>query len=118
MADITTSEEAPKGFINKMKKRWGVESTWSVIAILIVFSLTGMTVVRLRKVLFGVIGFDDATPFWIKTVTYILCVFPMYQGLILVYGFIFGQFAFFWEKEKKLGRLFVKLFNKISGKKA
>jgi len=26
----------------------------------------------------------------------------LYQILLLVYGFIFGQFRFFWEKEKKL----------------
>jgi hypothetical protein len=31
-----------------------------------------------------------------------LFVFPAYQILILVYGFLLGQFDFFWQKEKKL----------------
>jgi len=39
-----------------------------------------------------------------------LLVLPLYQIFLLVYGFIFGQFTFFWEKEKqfirRIGRLF------------
>ena len=97
-------KEAEEGqsFLEKLKEKWGLKSLFQVIIILIVFSLTGMTVVMIRPVIFSWFGFNEQTPFWIKTITYILLIFPMYQILILVYGTIFGQFAFFWEKEKKL----------------
>jgi len=70
--------------------------------VLIVFSLTGMTVVLVRPVIFSWFGFDEQTAFITKAITYLLLIFPMYQILILVYGALLGQFAFFWEKEKKL----------------
>lgn len=99
-----TSHEAamPKNFIEKLKIKWGLESVFQVIIVLLVFSVTGTTVVYLRKVLFSMLGFDDGTAFWLKTITYILFVFPAYQLLILGYGALFGQFEFFWNKEKKL----------------
>ena len=31
-----------------------------------------------------------------------LLVLPLYQIMLLIYGAIFGQFRFFWEKEKQL----------------
>jgi hypothetical protein len=96
--------------LEKLKRKWGLKSLWQVIMILIVFSLTGMTVVLARPVIFSWFGFGEQTPFWIKTVTYILLIFPLYQVLILVYGTLFGQFAFFWEKEKKLFRAISKPF--------
>ena len=45
-----------------------------------------------------------------NTLAYLLLVLPLYQIMLLIYGFIFGQFRFFWEKEKQLvkriGRVF------------
>jgi hypothetical protein len=92
----------PAGFIQKLKFKWQLDSTLQVFLILLVFSLTGSTVVYLRKFLFALVGFDDSTPFWLKTITYLICIMPAYQLLILVYGFLLGQFDFFWKKEKKL----------------
>jgi hypothetical protein len=45
---------------------------------------------------------------------YLLLVLPLYQIILLMYGFIFGQFNFFWEKEKQIFRRIGSLF---SGKK-
>ena len=101
-----------KNFIEKLKVKWGLESVFQVIIILLVFSVTGTTVVYLRKVLFSVLGFDDSTALWLKTITYILFVFPAYQLLILGYGALFGQFEFFWNKEKKLFHTIKGLFSK------
>jgi hypothetical protein len=80
--------------------------------VLVVFTLTGSTVVLIRKFLFAAIGFDATTPFWLKTITYLLFVMPFYQVLLLAYGFLLGQFSFFWEKEKKLARRIGKLFRR------
>ena len=96
--------------LEKLKNKWGVKSLAQVIVILIVFSLTGMTVVLIKPLIFELFGFNDSTSFWLKTVTYLSLIFPMYQILILVYGFIFGQFNFFWQKEKKLFSFLMKPF--------
>jgi hypothetical protein len=102
--------ELPKNFLYKLKAKWGVDNIYQVLIILLVFSLTGSTVVFFRKSLFLALGFNEDTAFWIKTITYIAFIFPSYQILILVYGFIFGQFDFFWQKEKKMLRAFGRLF--------
>lgn len=39
-------------------------------------------------------------PWWIDVVYYSL-ILPVYQVFLLLYGFIFGQFKFFWEFEKR-----------------
>lgn len=108
------SQQAKVSWLVRLQEKWQLNSLWQVIAVLITFSLAGSSVVFFRKMLFNLIGFDEASPFWLKTVTYILLVFPLYQVLLLVYGFLLGQFAFFWEKEKKLARWIV---SKFTGKK-
>lgn len=108
-ARVAKGEESAS-FLEKLKHKWGLKNLFQVILILIVFSLTGMTVVLIRPIIFSWFGFTEQTPFWLKTITYILLVFPMYQILILVYGTLFGQFAFFWEKEKKLFNLITRPF--------
>lgn len=100
--------------LGRLQEKWGLESLLQVILVLIVFSLAGSSVVFLRKTFFGFLGFDDATPMWLKTITYILFVFPAYQVLLLTYGFILGQFSFFWEKEKKMVKW---VADKFKGKK-
>jgi len=97
-------------FLGRLKQKWGLKSLFQVILILIVFSLTGMTVVFIRPIIFSWFNFDELTPFWIKAVTYVLLIFPMYQILILVYGTLLGQFSFFWEKEKKLFKALTRPF--------
>lgn len=94
--------ETKTGFLGRLQDKWELNSAYQVIIVLLVFSLTGSTVVFLRKALFGLIGFDETTNIWIKTITYIAFVMPAYQVLLLAYGAIFGQFQFFWNKEKKM----------------
>ncbi len=98
--------------LTRLQAKWGLDSLVQVIAVLVVFSLAGSSVVFLRKTFFGFLGFDENTSMWVKTITYILFVFPAYQILLLTYGFILGQFSFFWEKEKKMVKWVVSKFKK------
>jgi hypothetical protein len=93
---------AQKNYLHRLQTKWGVTSISQVILILLTFTLTGSTVVYLRKWFFATLGFTSDTPILLKTLTYILFVFPAYQLLILVYGSLLGQWSFFWVKEKKL----------------
>ena len=96
-------------FLEKMKEKWGLTSIFQVVLILIVFAITGMTIVWIRPIIFKLLGIENAEG-WLKTISYLVLVFPLYQVLLLLYGFIFGQFNFFWEKEKKLVKAVRRLF--------
>lgn len=98
------------GFLARLQEKWALNSIYQVLIVLLVFSLTGSTVVFLRKAFFGWIGFDEATSMWLKMLAYIAFVMPAYQFLLLFYGAIFGQFTFFWNKEKKMLSRMKKVF--------
>lgn len=109
---MTSLEDNKPVWLLRLQKKWGVENVRQVLAILLIFSLAGSSVVWLRKGLFYLLGYDSLTPLWLKTITYLLFVFPAYQCLLLIYGFLLGQFDFFWEKEKKMARWFVSRFKR------
>lgn len=90
--------------VKRLKKRWNIESNWQFVLILMVFSLTGMTTLWVRKAIWPMLGLAPETSFFIKAPLYILIIFPVYQILQLIIAFIFGQFRFFWEFEKKMFR--------------
>jgi len=96
--------------LEKMKERWGVDSLGGVLLILFIFSITGMTALYVRELVFGWLGFNEETPFWLELVAWILVVFPSYQLLFLLYGFVLGQFEFVWNFEKKSLRRIKSLF--------
>lgn len=87
--------------IEKMKKRWGVESLGGLFLILFIFSITGISALYVRKLAFGWLEINQSTPFWIELVAWVMIVFPAYQILLLLYGFVLGQFEFVWNFEKK-----------------
>jgi len=88
----------------RLKLKWGIESNWQIFVIIVAFALAGSSVVIVRKAYFDLLGFHEGTSFWLKTVAYLLFIFPAYQILLLGYGTLLGQFKFFWEKEKAMLR--------------
>lgn len=92
----------------KLKSRWKLQTNGQVIAVLLVFSLSGSMIMPVRKFVFHLLHFDGHTPFLVKTLAWLIVVFPTYQFFLLVFGALFGEFPFFWEKEKKMGRWFLR----------
>jgi hypothetical protein len=45
----------------------------------------------------------EALGFWFTPIR-LLMIFPIYQVLLVLIGFLFGQYGFFWAFEKKLLR--------------
>tara|TARA_R110002073_G_scaffold4213_1_gene28004 strand:- start:144978 stop:145289 length:312 start_codon:yes stop_codon:yes gene_type:complete len=89
--------------MEKLKKRWGIESNLQVIVILIVFALTGYSSLLVAKPLLALIGLTpETTNPWLYKPLRLLLIFPFYQILIIAYGWLFGQFEFFWNFEKKM----------------
>ena len=89
--------------VESMKSRWGV-GPGGVVAILAAFSLAGLTTLRLKVPVMGLM-FSDSTPGWLQWAVYLVVMLPIYQALLLGYGTLLGQFDFFWSKMKAVGRL-------------
>lgn len=86
-----------------------MNSARQVIIILIVFALTGTSVMLLRRFLKGQFDWANTQVF---TYTYYWLIFPVYNLILLVYGAIFGQFEFFWNFEKRFFSRIVGLFRR------
>jgi len=99
-------------FLKKLQSRWGVHSVWQVLVILVVFALTGITAMYIKQPIFAWLGIDATDPWWVRTGIWLLTVLPAYQVFLLVYGFLLGQFAFFWNFEKRMFGRIGKLFGR------
>lgn len=89
--------------LEKLQKKWGVSGR-SFAMILITFAVTGTTTAWLSKFLTQKLQIDAYSPlFW--TIKFFVLIFG-YQILILFWGWVFGQFGFFWRYEKKILRKF------------
>lgn len=88
------------GWVDKLKQRWNLNTTWQVLVVLFVFACTGFTVMFLKNPLLGLIdpSFKESTIF---TMLYYILILPVYNLFLLFYGLIFGKFKFFWEFEKR-----------------
>lgn len=91
-------------FIEQMKEKYNVGTTFELFIIMAVFSLAGMAIVWVRKPIFHLLGITAKTSFILKFLTWLAVVFPTYQINLLVFGFLLGKFSFFWEREKKFLR--------------
>ncbi len=87
--------------MGNFKERWNIKSNWQVVVILVVFAVTGSTAAYLSKPILSLLGIPKSNP-WIYYPLYVILIFPVYQVLLVSYGFIFGQFRFFWAFEKKM----------------
>lgn len=88
--------------LEKLKKRWKINSNLQLIIILIVFSITGSLSLYVRKWVFYLLGINAETSLWIKVPLYVIIIIPAYQILFLLIGTLLGQFKFAWEFEKKV----------------
>ncbi len=92
-------------WIDQLQQRWKVKNTFQVIIILVVFACTGYTVVAISKPILKLL-FEGPIPWWAR-VLYYIAILPLYNLFLLFYGFVFGQFRFFWDFEK---RFFSRIF--------
>ena len=90
-----------------LREKWGL-GPFGLIAVLAAFGLAGSSTLFVRAPIFDLL--PGQTPVWVKVLLYVVIFLPVYQVLLLFYGTLFGQFRFFWRKQKRLllfcGRLF------------
>ncbi len=86
-----------------LENKWDVTYRWELIAIFIAFAITGSTAARVSDPLLSFFGIlKDTTNGWLYWPLRIFIIFPVYQVLLLIVGWLVGQFKFFWEFEKKM----------------
>lgn len=90
-------------FFKKLENKWVVEYRWEMIRIFIVFAITGSSSVFVGRPFIKILGIthENLNPI-IYWVLFIFISLLFYQILLVVYGWLFGQFKFFWNFEKKM----------------
>jgi len=88
--------------MKKLKQRWGVSSNSQLIIIFIVFAITGSTAAYLSKPITNYIGLTKENLGFIYWPIRLFTIFPVYQVFLVLIGFLFGEFSFFWNFEKKM----------------
>jgi hypothetical protein len=94
----------------KLKERWLLKSNLQFFIIIVLFSITGSTSVRVARPILDLLGIHDTMAWYVYWPLRILIVFPAYQLLFMLFGTLLGQWEFAWRFEKKMlggfGRLF------------
>lgn len=91
----------------KLESKWIVKYKWEMIRIFIVFAFTGTSSLYVGRPIIKLLGItkENLNPivYWIL---FIIIGLIFYQILLVLFGWLFGQFKFFWEFEKKMLRRF------------
>ena len=88
--------------MEKLKKRWNINSNFQLLLIFLAFAANGSFASWVAEPVTNFFGLDKELlgPFMYWPIR-IALIFPIYQLTLPITGFIFGQFNFFWDFEKK-----------------
>tara|TARA_B100001063_G_scaffold238337_1_gene260406 strand:- start:373 stop:882 length:510 start_codon:yes stop_codon:yes gene_type:complete len=90
-------------FIKKLENKWVVNQRWELTRIFIVFGITGSSSVFIGRPVIKFLGISkDNLNILFYWIIFVLISLLFYQVFLLLWGFIFGQFKFFWDFEKKM----------------
>lgn len=98
-------------WIEKLRNRWRLKSAAQVVVVLIVFACTGFTILFIKRPLLTWLAGEQGNT-TLASVLYYIFILPLYNVVLLAYGFLFGQFHFFWEFEKRFMERFFSLLKR------
>jgi len=83
--------------------RWNIDRPRDLFVILLVFSITGSSSIAIGRPTLKAIGItlDNLNPY-IYYPLFIVLSSIFYQLFLILFGWLFGQFDFFWNMEKKM----------------
>ena len=87
--------------MKKLKERWGITSNFQIVIIFIVFGITGSVSAYISGPLTNIIIGESDFHWLIKLLIRIIVLTPIYQVLLLLFGYIFFQYKFFYNFVKK-----------------
>ncbi|PTM08434.1 MAG: hypothetical protein DA407_08040 [Bacteroidetes bacterium] len=89
----------------RLEKKWIVEYKWEMIRIFLVFAITGSSSVFISKPIMKVIGITkENLNVFVYWILYVIIGLIFYQILLITIGWIFGQYKFFRDFLKRLGK--------------
>jgi hypothetical protein len=88
--------------MRNLKQRWGLTSNFQLFVVFVVFTITGSASAWLSKPFCNWIEVTKETFGFCFLPIRLIVIFPIYQILLVLNGFLFGQFKFFWAFEKKM----------------
>ena len=99
--------------MEKIRSFFKVESNYQLFIINLVFAITGTSSLFVADYILDMLlvtqeNYDNSF-YW---VTRIILILPVYQILLIIFGFLFGEFSYFWEMEKKTLSKLKTLFSK------
>lgn len=87
----------------KLENKWIVKYRWEMIRIFLVFAITGSSSLLVGRPIIRLLGINkenlNVVVYWIL---FIIISLIFYQLLLVLFGWLFGQFKFFWNFEKKM----------------
>jgi len=98
-------QEEDINMFERLKKKWGIKSNKRLIIIFIVFAITGSTAAKIATPVASIFGIDDHLSPFIYWPLRLLLIFPIYQILLIIFGWLFGEFYFFLNFVKKMLRI-------------
>lgn len=113
-----TNRKTSNHFMQKLKERWNIRSSFQLIMILLVFSINGSLAVWIAKPIMEFIGLDrEFTNAFIYWPLRILLVFVAYQFTLPMVGFCLGQYTFFKRFSKRTFGFFVRKSKSLPSEK-
>ena len=85
----------------RIMQKWNIQTDREFWLIMLTYSLAGMTILPVKKIIFHAVGITDHTPFWVVVLVYIPLVPPAYQVGLIFFGTLLGQYNFVWGQAKK-----------------
>lgn len=90
--------------MKKIKERWELKSNRQVFIVFLVFAITGSSAAKLAGPVTDYFQITPEMGWYIYWPFRILIIFPVYQVLLVFFGWVFGEFDFFWKFEKRMLR--------------
>jgi len=90
--------------LKKLKERWNLTSNKQVVIVFIVFAITGSSSAKLAGPVTDFFGVTKEMGWYVYWPFRLIIIFPIYQVLLVFFGWLFGEFKFFWWFEKKMLR--------------
>jgi manganese efflux pump family protein len=90
-------------YMKKIKERWGITSNFQLVIIFIVFAINGTLSSKVASSILDFFGFKIESQNWFfYYFILMISITIIYPFLIMLIGFLFGQFDFFFKFGKNM----------------
>ena len=103
--------------LKKLKEKWGISTPFQMIIVFVVFGVTGSVAAKISGPIVSLLPIDNL-PGLIYWPLRLLIIFPVYQVLLIWFGFMFGAVVsvLTFKKDKFIFNFFFNLSLKMSKK--